>query len=161
MALLIGLAQAVAILPGVSRAGSTIAIAMWLGGVECPRCTIQLFSSRFQSLLGQAFYKSETLLNWRPQVVSGLLLLVAAGCAFVCGILALKLLLFSWIEEFFLDLVGIACQWARSPSAFSEQRRCFRLKLVWVNQTQSLTDTIVLDPPVLGMRSRSVDVVDQ
>ena len=92
VALLIGLAQAVAILPGVSRAGATIAIAMWLG-VSNAR------AARFSFFLSIPVIAGASILQIRDLAALGTtgsewsLLMAAAGCAFVCGILALRLLL--------------------------------------------------------------------
>jgi undecaprenyl-diphosphatase len=92
VALLIGLAQAIAILPGVSRAGATIAMAMWLG-VSNAR------AARFSFFLSIPVIAGASILQIRDLAALGTtgdewsLLLLSAGCAFVCGILALRLLL--------------------------------------------------------------------
>lgn len=90
--LLIGAAQAVAILPGVSRSGSTIATAMFLG-------VDRDLAARYSFLLSLPVIFGATLLQARDLVAapppSEALLALAAGAlvSFVAGIAALVLLL--------------------------------------------------------------------
>ena len=91
-ALLIGFAQAVAIIPGVSRSGSTIATAMFLG-VE------REIAARFSFLLSLPVIAGATLLKSRELVQSQIdtqtwyALATGAGVAFVVGIFALVILM--------------------------------------------------------------------
>lgn len=91
-AVVIGVAQAVAILPGVSRSGSTIAAALFLG-------VDRAFAARFSFLLSLPVILGATLLKVRdlaeapppPDAIAGLA--IGAGTSFIAGIGALLLLL--------------------------------------------------------------------
>jgi len=91
-ALLIGVAQAVAILPGVSRSGSTIAAALFLG-------VDRDLAARYSFLLSLPVIFGATLLQARELVAepppSDALVALGAGAlvSFVAGIAALVLLL--------------------------------------------------------------------
>jgi len=88
-ALLIGVAQVLAMLPGVSRSGATIAAAMMLG-------TMPIEGARFSFLMaipvigGAALLKGGDILNASPPELMALA--VGVVMAFASGLLALKLL---------------------------------------------------------------------
>lgn len=92
VALLIGVAQAVAIVPGVSRAGATIAMAMLLGIPNARGAQFSFFLSLPVILGASALQLRELSLQ---ETSDGLwsLLIVAALCAFIFGVMALRLLL--------------------------------------------------------------------
>jgi undecaprenyl-diphosphatase len=92
IALAIGFAQAIAILPGISRAGATIAMAMWLGVPNERGARFSFFLS-IPVIAGASLIQLKDLadLNTSPQAWS--MLSVSALCAFVFGVLALRLLL--------------------------------------------------------------------
>ena len=91
-ALLIGLAQAVAIVPGVSRAGATIAMAMLLGVPNKRGAQFSFFLS-LPVIMGASILQLRDLTAQDTSDGLWTLLLLAAGCAFVFGVLALRLLL--------------------------------------------------------------------
>ena len=91
-ALLIGLAQAIAIIPGISRAGATIAMAMLLGVPNGRGAQFSFFLS-LPVILGASLLQLRELgAQDTPADVWGKLL-IAALCAFIVGVLALRLLL--------------------------------------------------------------------
>jgi undecaprenyl-diphosphatase len=110
-ALVIGLVQALAILPGVSRSGTTISTALLLG-------MDRKEAGRFSFLLGLPIIVGAALLELKD--VSGAsispgLLAVAFGLSAAVGIIALKLLL-RIIEQgrlhyfgYYLVALGLAC----------------------------------------------------
>jgi undecaprenyl-diphosphatase len=93
-ALWIGVAQAIAILPGISRAGSTIGIALWRG-VERER------AAEFSLLLGVIAIAGASVLEARDLLKSPtslpasewLPLAIGVGTAYFVGLLAIALLL--------------------------------------------------------------------
>jgi len=88
MALLIGLAQGVAIAPGISRSGTTIAVALFLG-------LNREFAARFSFLLAIPAILGALLLKARDAAwdeVEALPLLLGAVAALVSGYVALVLL---------------------------------------------------------------------
>jgi len=110
-AFVIGLAQALAILPGISRSGTTISTALLVG-------TDRREAGRFSFLLGLPVIVGAALLELKD--VSGAsispgLLAVAFGLSTVTGVIALKLLL-RFIEHgrlhyfgYYLVALGLAC----------------------------------------------------
>jgi undecaprenyl-diphosphatase len=92
-ALVVGLAQCVAILPGVSRSGSTIAAGLWvgLGRAEAARFSFLL---SIPAVLAAGGYTTLKLLR-SPEAGAGLGLALAVACpaAFVSGLLAIHILL--------------------------------------------------------------------
>jgi len=110
-AFVIGLAQALAILPGVSRSGTTISTALLLG-------VDRKEAGRFSFLLGLPIMVGAALLELKD--VSGAsispgLLAVAFGLSAAAGVIALKLLL-RFIEHgrlhyfgYYLIALGLAC----------------------------------------------------
>lgn len=88
-ALVIGLAQSVAILPGVSRSGSTIATALLLG-VDKVKATRFSFLMVLIPILGASLLKAKDYFE-APQVagdISSISLLVGFFAAFISGFLA-------------------------------------------------------------------------
>ena len=92
LALAIGVAQAVAIVPGVSRAGATIAMAMWLGVPNHRGARFSFFLS-IPVIAGASLLQLRDLAQTNTSSEEWSLLCVSALCAFVCGVLALRLLL--------------------------------------------------------------------
>ena len=91
-ALLIGIAQSVAIIPGISRSGSTISAAIYLG-------VTPVQAARFSFLLSLPAVGGATLLKTKEMIEIGVVpdgilqLLVGTLVAFASGYLAIKFLL--------------------------------------------------------------------
>ena len=110
-AFVIGLAQALAILPGVSRSGTTISTALLLG-------TDRKEAGRFSFLLGLPVIVGAALLELKDIAgasISTGLLAAAFGLSAAAGVIALKLLL-RFIEHgrlhyfgYYLVALGLAC----------------------------------------------------
>ena len=105
-ALLIGLAQAFAILPGVSRSGWTIGAAIFLG-VERKQAVQFSFLLSIPAIAGAFVYE---LLRGGNGVEHGVTvpLVVGAVCAFAAGILAIRIL-FSLSARGRLEFFGVYC----------------------------------------------------
>jgi len=88
----IGIAQAVAIIPGVSRSGATIAVGMFLG-VERDRAARYSFLLSLPVISGAALLQARDLLRAPPEGGLWLALTIGTAVSFVAGIGALKLLL--------------------------------------------------------------------
>ncbi|MCA9537968.1 MAG: undecaprenyl-diphosphate phosphatase [Myxococcales bacterium] len=88
----IGAAQAVAILPGISRSGSTIAAALFLG-VDRDQAARYSFLLSLPVIFGATLLKARDLIAAPPPTEELLALAVGAGVSFVAGIGALVLLL--------------------------------------------------------------------
>lgn len=86
-ALLVGLGQAVAVLPGVSRSGTTISIALLLG-LRRQWAGEFSFLVAIPAMAGALILEARGMVSASPQS-----LLVGAAWAFVSGLLALKVLL--------------------------------------------------------------------
>lgn len=91
-AVAIGVAQAFAILPGISRSGSTIAAAMFLG-VERELAARFSFLLSLPVILGATLLKARDLIEAPPPDGALIGLAIGAGVSFVVGIGALVLLL--------------------------------------------------------------------
>jgi undecaprenyl-diphosphatase len=91
-ALLIGLVQGIAVLPGISRSGSTIAAAVWLG-VRRERAAELSFLMSIPAIGGAGLLSLRSLLRQGGGVESLLLPLLGAVTAAGVGILALRWLL--------------------------------------------------------------------
>ncbi len=89
-ALLIGLAQGMAILPGLSRSGATICTALFLG-VERKAAAPFSFLLSVPAILGALFLQASSSLT--PSPLSVKILLLGSFTAAVVGFFALKLLL--------------------------------------------------------------------
>ncbi len=90
-AIAIGFAQALAILPGVSRSGSTVSVALWLG-LSPVRAAEFSFLMAIPIIAGAAVFESRHGLEGLSAVGTGPLL-VSFAAAFVSGIFAIRLLL--------------------------------------------------------------------
>jgi undecaprenyl-diphosphatase len=106
-ALIIGIAQAFAVLPGISRSGATITTALFLGNkrIEAARFSflmviLPIIAANFIDLLGRESSSSEAV-GWFP-------LLVGFVAAFVSGLIACKLML-SIVRRGKLLYFGIYC----------------------------------------------------
>jgi undecaprenyl-diphosphatase len=87
-ALLLGVAQGLAVLPGVSRSGSTIALALWLGVRRERAFTLSMLMS-LPAILGAVLLKVPTLVRSPGALGSSL---VGALVAALVGVVALLLL---------------------------------------------------------------------
>lgn len=88
--LVVGAAQALAILPGISRSGSTVAAAMWLG-VEPVRAAEFSFLLALPAIAGAGLLEAVELGGGAPGVAVGPLA-VSFLAALVSGVLAIRLL---------------------------------------------------------------------
>jgi undecaprenyl-diphosphatase len=91
-ALLIGVAQSFAILPGISRSGSTIAAAMYMG-VERSEAARFSFLLVLPAILGATILKGVELLQTGVPSQGAIQLLVGTLAAYCSGAIALKWLL--------------------------------------------------------------------
>lgn len=87
-ALLIGLAQSLALVPGVSRSGTTVVVALWLG-IEAREAAAFSFLMAIPAIAGAAVLQVPSLLDGTPGV-SGASLGVGALAAAVTGVLAIR-----------------------------------------------------------------------
>lgn len=87
-AAVIGVAQAFAILPGISRSGSTVVTALWLG-VDARDAAAFSFLMSVPAIGGAAILQAPELLEGTPGA-SGAVLLAAAVAAAVTGVLAIR-----------------------------------------------------------------------
>ena len=105
--LLVGIAQAFALLPGISRSGVTISTGL-VSGIKAEEAFRFSFLLSVPVIIGAAIYKALTLDI--TSIVSGNLVSYAAGMgvAFIIGLLSLRLL---WwvIKENRLFIFGIYC----------------------------------------------------
>jgi len=101
----IGLIQAVAIMPGISRSGSTIAMALILG-VSREEAGRFSFMLALPAIFGAALLQARHVESWSSVMTPGLI----AGfiASFVVGIVALKLLL-AFIKKGKLHYFGYYC----------------------------------------------------
>jgi undecaprenyl-diphosphatase len=93
-AMIIGLAQAIAILPGISRSGATIATALLLG-VEKEKAARFSFLMVLIPILGASFLKLLDYLEQpvQEQAVGGIVLLVGFLIAFIAGLIACSIMI--------------------------------------------------------------------
>jgi undecaprenyl-diphosphatase len=91
-ALIIGAAQAFAILPGISRSGSTISAGMYCG-VERSEAARFSFLMALPVILGACLVEGRELLHTGIPREEGTTLLIGTIVAFCVGIIALKWLL--------------------------------------------------------------------
>jgi len=106
-ALLIGVAQAFAILPGISRSGSTIVTAIHTG-VDRAKAARYSFLLAVPALGGATLLKALDLADAPPPSSELLAFSIGAAAAFVSGYLALRWLL-GVIQRGRLDRFGIYC----------------------------------------------------
>lgn len=93
-ALVIGIAQSIAILPGISRSGATIATALLLG-VEKEKAARFSFLMVLVPILGASFLKLLDYLDQpaQEQSISGLVLFIGFLMAFSAGLIACKVMI--------------------------------------------------------------------
>lgn len=91
-ALLIGVAQSFAILPGISRSGATIALAMYVR-VERSEAARFSFLLALPAIFGAAVLESAELLQTGVALQEAVTLIVGTIAAYVSGMIALKWLL--------------------------------------------------------------------
>ncbi len=106
-ALLIGAAQAVAILPGISRSGSTIATGIHTG-IDRAKAADFSFLLAIPALGGATLLKGLDLVKTPPPSAELLAFATGAAAAFVSGILALRWLL-GIVKRGRLDRFGYYC----------------------------------------------------
>ena len=106
-ALLIGGAQAVAILPGISRSGSTIAMALFLN-ISRTRAARLSFLLSLPVVGGAGLLKALDLVESPPTSQEWIGLCVGAGTSFVVGLGALWGML-KWVESSAFSFFGIYC----------------------------------------------------
>ncbi len=106
-AFIIGIAQAAAVVPGISRSGATITTALFLGNrrVEAARFSflmviLPIIAANFMDLLGQEPVTGESI-GWFP-------LLIGFAAAFVSGLIACRWML-SIVRKGKLLYFGIYC----------------------------------------------------
>ncbi len=87
-ALLIGLAQSLALVPGVSRSGTTVVVALWLG-IEAREAAAFSFLMAIPAIAGAAVLQVPSLLEG-PPAVGASALGVGALAAAVTGVLAIR-----------------------------------------------------------------------
>ena len=88
VALLIGFAQAFALVPGISRSGTTVAMALWLG-VAAEEAAAFSFLMAIPAIAGTALLQIPELTS-QGLTLSGTALAVGSGVAAITGILAIK-----------------------------------------------------------------------
>lgn len=105
--LLIGFAQAFAIIPGISRSGSTIVTGLWLG---IPRRTVARFSFLLSApvIFGATVIKTKDLFESIPPAGELVNLALATGAAAVSGYLAIVWML-ELIQKQKLEWFGVYC----------------------------------------------------
>ena len=91
-AILVGFAQAIAILPGISRSGTTICAALYLG-VSREEAVRYSFLLSIPVIFGATLLKSVELINNLPTASELLNLVAGTGAAFISGYAAIKLLI--------------------------------------------------------------------
>jgi undecaprenyl-diphosphatase len=85
-----GIGQAVAILPGISRSGTTIAAGMWCG-VEPSKAAEFSFFLSIPAIAGAAILESKELLTISEDLVGAYL--VGAVCSFVLSLAAVYIVM--------------------------------------------------------------------
>jgi undecaprenyl-diphosphatase len=107
-ALLMGLAQAGALIPGVSRSGTTVVVGLWLG-LEAREAAAFSFLMAVPAITGAAVLQVPALLEGAAGVSSGALL-VGGVAAAVTGVLAIRtFLLFLRRQTFHHFAVYVWC----------------------------------------------------
>lgn len=103
----IGLAQAVAILPGISRSGSTISISLWLG-IERNRAAKLSFLMSLPVIGGAGLLKGLDIVEQPLSIELYQSLIVGAASSFIFGLFALSWML-KWISKPSFAYFGIYC----------------------------------------------------
>ena len=85
---LIGLAQAFALIPGISRSGTTVVVGLWLG-LEAREAAAFSFLMSIPAIAGAAVLKAPQMLEGSTQA-GGIPLMVGAALAAVTGVLAIR-----------------------------------------------------------------------
>jgi len=85
---LIGLAQAFALVPGISRSGTTVVVALWLG-LEAREAAAFSFLMSIPAIAGAAVLQAPEMLAGSTPV-SGTPLVIGAGLAAVVGVVAIR-----------------------------------------------------------------------
>lgn len=88
VAILIGLAQALALVPGISRSGSTVVVALWLGVAPAEAAAFS-FLMAIPAIAGAAVLQVPDLLQGPPAVGSAALAIGGIAAA-VTGVLAIR-----------------------------------------------------------------------
>ena len=96
-AMLIGIGQALAILPGLSRSGTTISVGLWLG-VKRQASAEFSFLLAIPAIAGAGLLEAKDLLQTSQTTTPFTYLVLGAALAFTVGILALRWLL-KWLES--------------------------------------------------------------
>jgi undecaprenyl-diphosphatase len=89
-AILIGLAQAIAIMPGISRSGATIVCALWLGAKSEDAAQFS-FLLALPAMFGAILLKAKDIISTHAQIDPALV--IASGVAFAVGLASLYVLL--------------------------------------------------------------------
>lgn len=89
VALLMGIAQAFALIPGISRSGSTVVAAVWLG-LEAREAAAFSFLMAVPAIAGAAVLQIPDLSGAGPEGLSAAVLLIGGVAAGVTGILAIR-----------------------------------------------------------------------
>ena len=112
--ILVGIAQAIAIIPGISRSGSTISMCMYLGIPPKE-------AARFSFLLSIPVILGASILGFLEiesnNTINNLTLAVAITTSFITGVLALKILL-KILEAGIFHLFGFYCLIAGTSTIF-------------------------------------------
>ena len=103
----IGLAQAIAILPGISRSGSTISVALWLG-IERERAAKLSFLMSLPVIGGAGLLKGLDLMEHPLSTELFQPLIVGTASSFIFGLFALSWML-KWISRPSFAYFGIYC----------------------------------------------------
>jgi undecaprenyl-diphosphatase len=106
-ALLIGLGQAAAILPGISRSGCTIAAGVGVG-LARPSAATFSFLLGAPVIAGAGLLKGVKMVTDKPPETSLTLLALGAGVSFIVGLAALSWLV-RWLERGKLHYFGWYC----------------------------------------------------
>jgi undecaprenyl-diphosphatase len=106
-ALLIGLGQAAAILPGISRSGCTIAAGVGVG-LARPSAATFSFLLGAPVIAGAGLLKAVKMVTDKPPETSLTLLAMGAGVSFIVGLAALSWLV-RWLERGKLHYFGWYC----------------------------------------------------
>lgn len=87
---LVGIAQAIAIVPGISRSGSTVSAGLFLG-LDGRLAVRYSFLLSLPAVLGATGLKSRELFAANPSSAEALPLILGTAAAFLSGLLAIKL----------------------------------------------------------------------
>ena len=104
---IIGIAQAFAILPGISRSGSTIVTALAFG-INREKAAKFSFILSIPVVLGATILKTKDLITLQPQSSEVVQLIIGAGAAFISGYLAI-IWLIDLVKKGKLEWFGYYC----------------------------------------------------